>query len=234
MTSVTNGGLKELGRVLKNLSNQTQETKTTLSRLPFTVWFAKTLMKVRHTKPMQFLLNYPSFPISLYFLVLGLIFLFVPYSSIPYFIGGSFLVITLIELITFFYLLYLSHWNLKGNLTRLYLSIILIALSISYFVSGGIMAGFSSIVFGIIMMIASFSQMSRMIESFRKKDVFSFILSSLECVTMLLVGLYFVIINSFANEVLPEICGWIFISLGCIRFFDGCVEWFRNLLKEHK
>lgn len=234
VTSVTGGGLKELGRVLKSLANQTPETKMTLSRLPFTVWFAKTLMKVRHTKPIQFLLNYPSFPISIYFLILGLIFLFVPFNSIPYFIGGSFLIITLIELITFFYLLYLSHWNLKGNLTRLYLSIILISLSISYFVSGNIMAGFSSIIFGIIMMISSFSQMSRMIENFRKKNYFSGILSFLECLTMLLVGLYFVIINNFANDILPKICGWIFIGLGCIRFFDGCVEWIRNLLKEHK
>lgn len=233
VTSVTNGGLKELSRLLLQFAGRTNKMTKELTRLPFTVWFARTLMKFRHTKPIQFLFRHSSFLIGPVFLALGLIFLFVPFSFIPAVIGSSFLFITLIELVSFFYLLYLSHWNIRRNLTRLYITVILIALSIAYFVSGDKMAGFSSILFGILMMTFAFALISRIVDHFRKKDYFSFSLSLIECITMICVGLYFVIISEFDSELLPKTIGICFLILGGLRLFDGFYECILSLYREH-
>ena len=224
VTSVTDGGLKELNRVLLKLADTSIETKKTLNRLPLSVLFGRTLMKLRHVKPINFLFEYPSIPMGVFFMVLGFFFLFVSGDVIPYFIGSVFVLVTLAEFLTFFYLFYLSHWNFKQNLLRLYIVVISTAISCSYFVSGELMNTFSSVVLGIVMMILSFIMVSRCIELYKKKSILLMTISIIESVLMFLTGLCFVILYSYmANDIL-KIAGIDFFCLCVLRFFDGFYE----------
>lgn len=228
VTSVTGGGLKELNRILVQFTDRNLKTKKVIVSLPFTVVFAKTLLKLRHIRPVEFFLRNPSFALGGGFLFLGLIFILVPYNYIPYFIASSFLVVTIVEFFTFFYFFYLTHWNLKTNLTRLYVTLIFISLSIAYFVSGEVMSGFSSVIFGIIMMALSFGGINRAHDMFQKKNYFSFALGILEIAFLLVLGLYFILIASFKDETIPDIMGYVFLGLGGLRSLEGILEAYKR------
>lgn len=228
VTSVTGGGLKELNRILLQFTDRNLKTKKMIVSLPFNVVFAKTLLKLRHIRPVEFFLRNPSFAMGGGFLLLGLIFVVVPYEYIPYFIASSFLVVTIVELLTFFYFFYLTHWNLRTNLNRLYVTLIFISLSVAYFVSGEVMSGFSSVIFGIIMMALSFGGINRTHDMYRKKNYFSFGLGILETVSLLVLGLYFILIARFSNETVPDILGYVFLGLSGLRGLEGILEAYKR------
>ncbi len=230
VTSVTDGGIKELNRVFLQLSNITPETRKAMTRLPFTVWFGRTLMNFRHIRWIDFIIHYPALPMSIGFLILGLLFLFTPDTVIPYIVGGVFSLVTIIEFLTFLYLLYLSHWNLKTNLSRLYIVIISIAISSSFFISGRLMNVVSEVVLGIVLMILSFIMISRVIEMHKKKNYFLMVLSIIESILMFVTGVYFVIMNSYDEFSLQQISAIIFFCISGLRMFDGSYE----VYKMHK
>ncbi len=231
VTSVTDGGLKELNRVLLKLADTSAETKKTLNRIPLTVLFGRTLMKLRHVNPVKFLLDYPSIPMGVFFMILGFFFLFVREDIIPYFVGSVFVVVTLAEFLTFFYLFYLSHWNLKQNLVRLYIVVISLAISCAYFVSGELMNSFSSVILGIVMMILSFIMITRAMELYKKKNIILMVISIIECLLMFATGLYFVILHSFESSSLLRLAGIIFLCISGLRLFDGIYQLVSNRLE---
>lgn len=231
VSSIRNGGMKELQRVLVSLAKKNPETKKAVTRLPFTVWFGKTLMVLRHVKPVEFLVNYPSIPLGAVLVIFGLLLVFVPFASFPYLIGGLFVAFTAVETVILFYLLYVSRWNWKTNMTRIYLNVILVALSVSYFVSPATMAGFSCIIFGILMMALSFTLVNRMIDLYYKNNGLSFAMALIQCLSMQTVGIYFIIVNDYSAEVFATVAGWIFVGLGAFRVLDGVSELIRNHIK---
>ena len=234
VSSVRNGGLKELNRFLLKLASKTMTTKKSLTRLPFTVMFGKTLMALRHIRPLNFLLHHFTIPVGIIFLSFGLVFLFLPFEAFPLFIASSFLVLTAIELLVFFYMLFISKWNLKQNMLRLYIVVILIALSVSYFVSPTLMGNFSCILFGIALMIYSFTLLRKIIDFYYKDNFFSFVVAIIEMITMFAVGLYFIIINDYTRESFAQILGSFFLGLGGLRIFDGLVEILRFAHKKRQ
>lgn len=230
VTSVTSGGLRELNRVLIQLAEKNEKTHAHLSRLPFTVWFSKTLMKFRHTRPIEFLIKYPSFLACILSLFLGLVFLLVPYQNISYFIASSFVLMTIIEFLTFVYLLNFGKVSLKGLAPRVWLVTILTALSIAFFVSSDVMAGFATIVFGILMLTGAFVSIYRIVETYKKEKYFSFVLGLLECVSMFILGLYFIIVTSIEDDIVAKTFGIFFVCLCSLRFIDGIYE----MIKDNK
>lgn len=234
VTSITDGGLKELNRVLLQLSDTSMETKKTLNKLPLAVFFGRTLMKLRHASFFQFMFDYPSLPMGVFFLILGFLFFFVPEELIPYFVGGAFAIVTLAEFITFFYLFYLSHWNLKQNLVRLYIVLVSISISCSYFISGEMMNSFSSVVLGVVMMALSFIMVTRAMDLIKKKEHCLMELAIIESILMFATGLYFVILHSFETDLLLRLSGIIFMCLSGLRLFDGIYELIRNNFKKNR
>ncbi len=234
VTNVTDGGLKELNRVLLQLSDTSLETKKTLNKIPLTVLFGRTLMKLRHASFFQFLFTYPSLPMGVFFLVLGFLFFFVPDDIIPYFVGGAFVLVTITEFVTFFYLFYLSHWNLKQNLVRLYIILISISISCAYFISGEMMNSFSSVVLGVVMMALSFVMVTRAMDLAKKKEHCLLELAIIESVLMFATGLYFVILHSFETDRLLRLSGIIFMCLSGLRLFDGIYELIRDCFEKRK
>jgi hypothetical protein len=228
VTSVTDGGLKELNRILLQLSDTSTGTKKTLNKIPLTVLFGRTLMKLRHKKPLEFLIDYPSIPMGVLFMALGFFFLFVKETYIPYIVGTAFVLVTLTEFVTFFYLFYLSHWNLKQNLVRLYIIVISISISCAYFISGELMNSFSSVVLGIVLMVLSFIMITRAMELYKRKDILLMVICIIEVLMMFATGLYFVIIHSFESDKLLRLAGIIFLCLSGLRIFDGIYELIKN------
>lgn len=234
VSSVTHGGLKELQRFLIKLSSKDTKTKRTVTRLPFTMMFGKTLMKIRHIRPIDFLLHHMSIPTGVIIVTIGVLLHFLSFSNISYFIGSICIALTLIEVITFFYMLFLSRWRLQSNMLRLYICILLISLSISYFVSPNVMNEFSSLIFGIAMMVWSFSILRQIINQYYKDNTFALVLSVLEMIAMFTTGIYFVIINDYATDIFTSSLGIIFICLGTLRVIEGFVDLISTVYKDHK
>lgn len=234
VSSVTHGGLKELQRFLIKLSSKDTKTKRTVTRLPFTMMFGKTLMKIRHIRPIDFLLHHMSIPTGVIIVTIGVLLHFLSFSNISYFIGSICIALTLIEVITFFYMLFLSRWRLQSNMLRFYICILLISLSISYFVSPNVMNEFSSLIFGIAMMVWSFSILRQIINQYYKDNTFALVLSVLEMIAMFTTGIYFVIINDYATDIFTSSLGIIFICLGTLRVIEGFVDLISTVYKDHK
>lgn len=234
VSSVTHGGFKELQRFLVKLSSKDAKTKKTLTRLPLMILFGKTLMKIRHIKPIDFFLHHISIPSGIIIIVIGICLHFLSFSNIAYLIGSICISFTVIEVITFFYMLYLSKWKLQQNMLRLYLCILLLSVSISYFVSPKVMSQFSSLIFGISMMVWSFSILRQIINQYYKDNIFALVLSILEMIIMFTTGIYFVIINDYANDIFASSLGLIFIGLGAFRVFEGFVDLISTSYKNHK
>jgi len=231
VSSVRNGGLKELQRFLMKLADKNPETKKTVTRLPLMMVFGRTLMTLRHIKPIDFLLHNLSVPIGLVLIVLGFVFLFLPFHNFPLFIGGIFLVVTIAELVVLFYYLFLTKWNIKRNMLRIYMCTVLVALSASYFISGEVMSGFSCIIFGIVMMVLAFTVLGRIIDLYYKDNVFSFVVAIIEMISMFGTGIYFIVINDYTSEVFATILGVIFLIIGSLRIIDGLGDLVRSAYK---
>ncbi len=234
VSSVRNGGIRELQRFLLNLASKTSSTKRSLTRLPFTVMFGKTLMALRHIKPIDLIVHNLAIPIGLFFLILGFVFLFIPFHYFPMVIGSIFVFITIVELITFFYMLFLSKWNLKTNMMRLYLVVILSALSASYFISPELMGSFSCILFGITMMACAFALLRKIIDLYYKDNIFSLLVAIIEMINMFAVGVYFIISNDYSSDSFAQILGSFFLVLGGLRIIEGLGETIRLALKRHE
>ena len=228
VSSVRNGGLKELQRFLMKLADKNPETRKTVTRLPLTMIFGKTLMSLRHVRPIDFLLHNMALPIGVLSIILGFVFLFLPFHNFPLFIGSIFLVVTIFELVTLFYYLFLTKWNIKRNMLRIYLCTVLVALSASFFFSGEVMGGFSCIIFGIVMMVLAFTVLGRIIDMYYKDNIFSFVVALIEMIGMFTVGVYFIVINDYTSEVFATILGVICLVMGTLKIFDGVGDIIRS------
>ena len=90
------------------------------------------------------------------------------------------------------------------------------------------MSGFSSVIFGIIMMALSFGGINRAYDMFQKKNYFSFALGILEIAFLLILGLYFILIASFKDETIPDIMGYVSLGLGGLRSLEGILEAYKR------
>jgi hypothetical protein len=140
-------------------------------------------------------------------------------------------VVTIAELVVLFYYLFLTKWNVKRNMLRIYICTILVALSASYFISGDVMSDFSCIIFGIVMMVLSFTALGRIIDLYYKDNVFSFIVAIIEMISMFGTGIYVIVINDYTSDVFSMILGVIFLIIGSLRIIDGLGDLVRSAYK---
>lgn len=230
VSSVRNGGFKELQRFLLKLSSKNRDTRSTVTKLPFMMIFGRAIASLRHFKPIEFFVHNTSILLGLIYISLGLVFLLLPISTFSYIIGALCISIALVESIMYLYYLYLTKWNFKQNMLRLYISILFISLSIAYFTSPNSMLSFSAIIFGIVMMIGSFSALGNAIELYKIDNFFSLLVSILEFTAMFATSIYSIIINFYSSDIVGPIGGVIFIIIGSMRIVSG----FWDLIRKHK
>lgn len=224
---------KGLQKMFLQIANKDPETRQTLKRLPFTMVFSKTIIALRHTKPIDFIMH-NQMPLGMALIALGIVFIFLPFEMFPVLIATLFVIMAAVEVFLLFYMLVLTKWNVKSQLMRIYICIIFLSLSIGFFLNTTALASFAAIIFGIVLLMLSFSILGRIIDTRKVKDVFEMVASIIEMVGLFASGLVFIIANFFSMQVISEIIGWFCIADGSIRAMVGIIEVLKSGYEKHK
>jgi hypothetical protein len=223
VSAIRNQGLKALQAALIQLALKDPSTRATMVRLPLTVVFGQRIMGLRHHRPIEFLMN-NSLPVGVIILVIGLLFLFVPKEAVPILILTLLSIATLAQLAFLIYLLFLSHWHFETQLMRIYLLIVLIVFTVAMYINQDMLAIFSSIIFGTVCLIFSFSIFGKVPSYSHRKDYFMVVWSILESLAVLTAGIYFIIASGYSVDVINSLMGYLAIGVGAFLIVLGLAQ----------
>jgi hypothetical protein len=223
VSAFRNQGMKALQGALIQLALKDPSTRATMVRLPLTVVFGQRIMGLRHHRPIEFLMS-NSLPVGVIILVIGLLFLFVPKEAVPILILTLLSIATLAQLAFLIYLLFLSHWHFETQLMRIYLLIVLIVFTVAMYINQDMLAIFSSIIFGTVCLIFSFSIFGKVPSYSHRKDYFMVVWSILESLVVLTAGIYFIVASGYSVDVINSLMGYLAIGVGAFLIVLGLVQ----------